>query len=229
MSYYLFVKQSSLKLAPLVWPEGSATSQESVRDFEISGFQYGFQDFTKDFKISAKISRFQQDFKISVKISRFHEISRKISRFHWRFQDFTEDLEISLGAEARDFAVCHAKKLKPGYRTVVTHSVGLMISHTVTRVTSFDDSMIVYWPWHTAKISNLSSKYHDVYTSTVVALDESWCYCMHLANISRLYFQVAKFINCQILLVYFDNCTFRYYGTLLLKLKTLVLKVLTLY
>ena len=43
-------------------------------------------DFAKDFRISAKISRFQ---------SRFQDFT-KISRFHLRFQDFTEDFKISL-------------------------------------------------------------------------------------------------------------------------------------
>ena len=62
--------------------EGSATAEKSVRDFE---FTERFQDFSKDFKISAKISRFQrrfQDFKISAKISDFARISAEISRFH---------------------------------------------------------------------------------------------------------------------------------------------------
>ena len=79
--------------------EGSTTFQESVRDFEISGFQYGFQDLTEDFKISAKISRFH-DFSKDFEIY----ISLKISH------DFTENFEISLGAEVRNFVVCHAKK-----------------------------------------------------------------------------------------------------------------------
>ena len=58
-----------------------------------------FQDFTRDFKISLEISRFQsleisrftRDFKISLRFQDFIEISR----FHSRFQDFSRDFRIS--------------------------------------------------------------------------------------------------------------------------------------
>ena len=67
-------------------PEGSATAEKSVRDFE-------FTERFQDFKISAKISDFSEDFKISAKISDFARISAEISKFHVisgeisRFQD----------------------------------------------------------------------------------------------------------------------------------------------
>ena len=65
-------------------------------------FTERFLDFTRDFKISRKISRFHyRDFRISRKISGFqdrfqdftgfHEISREISRLHERFRDCCED------------------------------------------------------------------------------------------------------------------------------------------
>ena len=56
---------------------------------EISRFHERFQDFTRDFRISRKISG------IPGEISRFHGISRKISGFQERFQDFTKDLGIA--------------------------------------------------------------------------------------------------------------------------------------
>ena len=67
----------------IVFTEGSATAEKSVRDFE---FTERFQDFSKDFRfqlIQQKISRFQQ--RISAEISRFHVISGEISRFQQRF------------------------------------------------------------------------------------------------------------------------------------------------
>ena len=53
-------------------PEGSATAEKSVRDFE---FTERFQDFSKDFRfqpIQQKISRFQQRFQISATAIRVH-------------------------------------------------------------------------------------------------------------------------------------------------------------
>ena len=69
-------------------PEGSATAEKSVRDFE---FTERFQDFSKDFRFQpiqqdfSKDFRFREDFKISAKISDFARISGEISRFQQRF------------------------------------------------------------------------------------------------------------------------------------------------